>query len=267
MLGSWRARGERIAFVPTMGNLHVGHIELVRRAREVAPRVVVSIFVNALQFNDPNDFARYPRTLDEDTRVLESAGVDVVFTPTQDEMYPPGDVTRVHVPGLSEILCGAFRPGHFIGVSTVVCKLFNLVRPDVAVFGLKDFQQFTIIQRMTRDLALPVQLIGVDTVREADGLAMSSRNGRLSTSDRARAALIYKTLLSAREQLRSGADPRAVERDATAVLNGSGFRVEYFSVCRAEDLMPATTRDRDRIALTAAWCGDTRLIDNLRVGD
>jgi pantoate--beta-alanine ligase len=266
-LRSWRASGERIAFVPTMGNLHAGHLELVRRARALAPRVVVSIFVNALQFNDHDDFRRYPRTPEDDFRMLETGGADVLFSPAEEEVYPPGDLTRVHVSGLSDILCGAFRPGHFIGVTTVVCKLFNMVQPDVALFGLKDFQQFTVIQRMTRDLSIPVGLVGVPTVREADGVALSSRNGRLSREERAQAPAIFQALSHAREKVLAGEDTRAVEQQARAGLSAAKLRVEYFTVCRADDLMPASAGDRNRVALCAVWCGDTRLIDNLAIDD
>ncbi len=263
----WRRRNESIAFVPTMGNLHDGHLELVKHARATARCVVVSIFVNSLQFDSRDDFARYPRTVHDDTRKLEAAGVDVLFLPTHDEIYPEGDVTRVHVPGMSEILCGAHRPGHFLGVTTVVSKLFNMVQPDVAVFGLKDYQQYTIISRMVNDLRIPVRLMGVDTVREPDGLAMSSRNSRLSDDERRRASGIFQVLSQARERLKQGEDARDVELWAKSSLDGFGLRTEYVNVCRASDLAPATSVDTRRVILLAAWCGNTRLIDNVRVDD
>lgn len=265
-VSQWRSQQQTIAFVPTMGNLHAGHVRLMQEARKHATRVVASIFVNPLQFNDPADFARYPRTLDADAAALRAAGVDLLFTPQAAELYPPGDVTRVHVAGLSEILCGAFRPGHFVGMSTIVCKLFNIVQADVALFGLKDFQQFKIIQRMVADLAMPIAVVGIDTVREADGLAMSSRNGYLSAEERARAPVLYRALCKARDALRAGEkELRAVEAQAMQALQNSGFKPEYFSVRRAADLAEADTNDNDRVILAAAWLGKARLIDNVMV--
>lgn len=265
-VSQWRSQQQTIAFVPTMGNLHAGHVRLMQEARKHAARVVASIFVNPLQFNDPADFARYPRTLDADAAALRAAGVDLLFTPQAAELYPPGDVTRVHVAGLSEILCGAFRPGHFVGMSTIVCKLFNIVQADVALFGLKDFQQFKIIQRMVVDLAMPIAVVGIDTVREADGLAMSSRNGYLSAEERARAPVLYRALCKARDALRAGEkELRAVEAQAMQALQNSGFKPEYFSVRRAADLAEADTNDNDRVILAAAWLGKARLIDNVMV--
>lgn len=265
-VSQWRSQQQTIAFVPTMGNLHAGHVRLMQEARKHAARVVASIFVNPLQFNDPADFARYPRTLDADAAALRAAGVDLLFTPQAAEFYPPGDVTRVHVAGLSEILCGAFRPGHFVGMSTIVCKLFNIVQADVALFGLKDFQQFKIIQRMVVDLAMPIAVVGIDTVREADGLAMSSRNGYLSAEERARAPVLYRALCKARDALRAGEkELRAVEAQAMQALQNSGFKPEYFSVRRAADLAEADTNDNDRVILAAAWLGKARLIDNVMV--
>ncbi|MBF0255331.1 MAG: pantoate--beta-alanine ligase, partial [Gammaproteobacteria bacterium] len=187
-IAQWRSQGQRIGFVPTMGNLHRGHLQLVRQAQERAERVVVSIFVNPLQFGANEDFASYPRTLEEDKALLQAEGVDLLFAPGVELIYPQGQQahTQVHVPGISELLCGASRPGHFIGVATIVCKLFNLVQPDLALFGEKDFQQLLVIRRMVADLALPVEIIGIPTVREADGLAMSSRNRYLSPAGRER---------------------------------------------------------------------------------
>lgn len=262
-LAQWHGQQQTIAFVPTMGNLHAGHVRLMKEARQHATRVVASIFVNPLQFNDADDLARYPRTLDQDTAALVAAGVDLLFTPQADELYPPGDVTRVHVAGLSEILCGAFRPGHFVGMSTVVCKLFNIVQADVALFGLKDFQQFKIIQRMVSDLALPIEVVGIDTVREADGLAMSSRNGYLSAEERACAPTLYRVLCDVRDGLRDGEkDLRTRERKAMQALQQSGLKPEYVSVRRVADLAEAQVSDNECVILAAAWLGKTRLIDN-----
>ncbi len=202
-IAAWRSQGERTAFVPTMGNLHAGHLDLVRRARQLAPRVIVSIFVNPLQFGPTEDLAAYPRTLAADTRLLAQAQADLLFAPSVGEIYPQGQQgqCRVEVPGISEMLCGASRPGHFVGVATVVCKLFNMVQPDVAVFGEKDFQQLLVIRRMVADLCMPVEIVGAPTVREADGLAMSSRNGYLTTQERARAPQLFATLQASAKAL------------------------------------------------------------------
>ncbi|HWP94438.1 MAG TPA: pantoate--beta-alanine ligase [Gammaproteobacteria bacterium] len=266
----WRARGERIAFVPTMGNLHDGHIALVRRARELAERTVVSIFVNPLQFGAGEDFARYPRTPEEDTQALNAAQTDLLFMPPVEEMYPPGRATTVvTVPGLSDILCGAFRPSHFTGVATVVAKLFGMVQPDVAVFGEKDFQQLLVIRRMVADLNLPVEIVGAPTVREPDGLAMSSRNRYLTPEERARAPALYRTLREAVRMVQAGRPLKAVEDAGLAALRAAGFRPDYFEVRRVEDLAPPTAGDTPEalIVLAAAWLGNARLIDNLRVAD
>lgn len=266
ILAQWSHEQQTIAFVPTMGNLHAGHVRLMQEARQHASRVVASIFVNPLQFNDTNDFARYPRTLDADAAALRGAGVDLLFTPQAEDLYPSGDVTRVHVAGLSEILCGAFRPGHFVGMSTIVCKLFNIVQPDVALFGLKDFQQFKIIQRMVADLAMPISLLGIETVREADGLAMSSRNGHLNAEERARAPALYRELCKSRDALRTGEyNPRALEDQAMQALQNNSFKPEYFSVRRAVDFSEAQAGDQDLMILAAAWLGKARLIDNVMV--
>lgn len=266
ILTVWHNQGDSIALVPTMGNLHAGHIRLVHEARKCAKRVVVSIFINPLQFNDPNDFTRYPRTFTEDQVKLAAAKADLLFTPGTEEVYPPGDVTRVHVPGLSEILCGAFRPGHFIGVTTVVNKLFNMVQPDTALFGLKDFQQFTIIHRMLLDLHMPVELVGIETVRETDGLAMSSRNGFLSPAERQRAPAMYRALCAARDSVIKGErDIAALEQRGMHALEQAGFKPEYFTLRRAADLQPDDGAAHERVILAAAWLGNTRLIDNLTV--
>lgn len=264
---AWRAAGERIALVPTMGNLHAGHMALVRAARSGARRVVVSLFVNPLQFGPREDLDTYPRTLEEDRARLHDAGVDLLFAPAAEAIYPRGldEQTRIEVPGLSTILCGASRPGHFIGVATIVCKLFNMVQPDLAYFGEKDFQQLLVIGRMTEDLSLPVEIIGVPTVREDDGLAMSSRNGYLKPADRALAPALYRSLERAAALLREGRASAEVEQAGLATLKAAGFKADYFSVRRIEDLAEPTRQDRDLIVLAAAYLGGTRLIDNLRV--
>jgi pantoate--beta-alanine ligase len=262
------AAGERVAFVPTMGNLHDGHLELVRRGRALAPRVVVSIFVNPLQFGPAEDLASYPRTLARDAELLAAAGADLLFAPSADAMYPrpASEQTRVEVPGLSDILCGASRPGHFVGVATVVCKLFNMVRPDLALFGEKDFQQLAVIRRMVEDLCIPVEVLGVPTVREPDGLAMSSRNGYLTAEERERAPALHRALQSAAKALEAGgADPLTVARAATAAIDAAGLRTDYVSVRRVRDLALPGDADEDLVVLAAAYLGRARLIDNLRV--
>ncbi len=269
-VGAWRRAGERIALVPTMGNLHTGHLQLVEVAKQHADRVLVSIFVNPLQFADASggDFERYPRTFEADRQKLVESGADLLFFPSQEEMYPAGveNVTRVEVPGISNILCGEFRPGHFVGVATVVAKFFNMVQPDVAVFGEKDYQQLLVIRRVTAELCFPVEIIGVPTVREANGLAMSSRNQYLSAEERQRAASLYRTLQAAKEQLISGeGDIAVIESAAEDSLKTAGFRPEYFTVRRAHDLQPATADDTALVILAAAWLGEARLIDNIQL--
>ncbi len=261
----WRESAETVAFVPTMGNLHAGHIRLVEAARKRAERVVVSIFVNPTQFGAGEDFEAYPRTPEEDARKLRGAGTDLLFTPEAAEVYPPGATTYVEVPGISDELCGAFRPGHFRGVATVVCKLFNMVQPDMAFFGEKDYQQLTVIRRMTADLNLPVEIIGIPTVREESGLAMSSRNGYLSAEEKRRASQLYRCLLAAKAALEAGdRNYHAIASAQTEILRREGFRPEYF-VVRRPDLAEPAAGDRDFVILAAAWLGRARLIDNLRV--
>lgn len=267
-LADWRARGERIALVPTMGNLHTGHLQLLTQARSIAPRSVVSIFVNPLQFGPSEDYQSYPRSLEADSAQLATEGLDVLFAPKVGEMYPDGteSMTRVEVPELSSILDGVTRPGHFSGVATVVTKLLNIVQPDVALFGEKDYQQLLVIRRAVADLCLPVEIIGVPTVREADGLAMSSRNGYLSDAERGRAPLLYQTLLEVLERLQHGVDDfAALEAEAVVRLRDSGFRPDYVSVRRAQDLAKPTLQDSELIVLGAAWLGKTRLIDNVKM--
>ncbi|MEJ2462172.1 MAG: pantoate--beta-alanine ligase [Candidatus Thiodiazotropha sp.] len=267
-IGQWRKEGERIAFVPTMGNLHAGHLDLVQEAARQADRVVVSIFVNPLQFGEGEDFDAYPRTLDEDKQKLMELGADLLFAPTVDTLYPSGQEaqTRVEVPALSDILCGASRPGHFVGVATVVCKLFNMVQPDLAVFGEKDYQQLMVIRRMVADLAMPIRIVGKSTVREPDGLAMSSRNGYLSADQRGAAPLLYRTLQSTAEALRGGdRDYTGLETAAREVLQEAGFRPDYYVIRRAGDLAPPGQSEDNLVVLAAAYLGTTRLIDNLIV--
>ena len=266
-VAGWRTSGERVAFVPTMGNLHAGHLTQVREARRHATRVVASIFVNPLQFGPGEDLDAYPRTLDADSRQLAEAGCDLLFAPNARVVYPRGqtDQTRVEVPGLSDILCGASRPGHFVGVATVVCKLFNMVQPDVALFGEKDFQQLLVIRRLVEDLAMPVEIIGVPTVRETDGLAMSSRNGYLSPAERQQAPALYRALTAAAAALHEGRAIAEVEQTALSQIAAAGLRPDYVTVRVADDLSPATPDAADLILLAAAYLGRARLIDNLRV--
>jgi pantoate--beta-alanine ligase len=265
---AWRLRGERIAFVPTMGNLHAGHGDLVARARKLADRVIVSIFVNPMQFGPNEDFAQYPRTPKEDAALLTRLTADALFIPDAADIYPEGYEysTFVDIPSLSTILCGEFRPGHFRGVATVVVKLFNLVAPDIAVFGEKDFQQLTIIRRVVSDLCLPIEIVGAPTMREFDGLAMSSRNRYLTAEERALAPAIYKALQAARGHLESGSrDFTALEKEGGTALIGAGFKLEYFSIRDAMNLTPPSSDTRELVILTAARIGKARLIDNVRV--
>ncbi len=265
-----RARGEgkRIAFVPTMGNLHSGHAALVTKAAQRADFVVASIFVNPLQFGPNEDLDKYPRTLVADQEKLLQAGCHLLFAPTADEMYPDGMgvQTRVSVPHLSEGLCGASRPGHFEGVATVVSKLFNMVQPDLAVFGQKDFQQLAVIRALVRDLNMPIQIIGEPTVRADDGLALSSRNGYLNAEQRAAAPAVYRTLNQLAEAIRQGRhDYPALIAEGQQALIAAGFKPDYLEVRQALNLRPATAEDRDLVILVAAVLGSTRLIDNLHL--
>ncbi|HHS83622.1 MAG TPA: pantoate--beta-alanine ligase [Gammaproteobacteria bacterium] len=265
-LQQWRMAGESVALVPTMGNLHAGHLALVKQAQQQADRVVVTIFVNPTQFGVGEDFSSYPRTLERDTRLLTQAEVDLLFAPGVEQLYPGGqcDGTYVEVPGLSGILCGASRPGHFRGVATVVTKLFNAVQPDIALFGEKDYQQLLVIRRMTRELCLPVDIIAVPTVRESDGLALSSRNGYLTEEQRERAPLLYKSLLSCKEQIFSGKrDYASLVSQAEADLLAAGFEPDYFEVRRADNLAEPTIDTHELVILAAARLGRTRLIDNI----
>lgn len=269
-LAERRRAGCRIALVPTMGNLHAGHHSLVALAREHADVVVASVFVNPTQFGPNEDFARYPRTPDADAQGLAQHGCDVMFVPTVDDLYPFGAeaAVRIHVPGLSDILDGASRPGHFDGVATVVTRLFNRVQPDVAVFGRKDFQQLLVIERLVEDLALPIRIVGAPIVREASGLALSSRNQYLDAAERERAALIHATLGWMRDQALDGAEPALIEASARQRLADAGFVPDYAVIRRAADLgaVKPGAPAADTVALIAARLGSTRLIDNLRFG-
>ncbi|TAK63587.1 pantoate--beta-alanine ligase [Methylobacter sp.] len=261
---AWRSSGQSVALVPTMGNLHAGHLALVNEAKKRADRVVVSIFVNPTQFGVGEDFETYPRTEHEDQQKLNATGADLLFQPAVSDVYTPDAKTLVSVTGLSEWYCGASRPGHFDGVATIVCKLFNMVQPDVALFGLKDFQQLTVIRTMVRDLNIPVEIVGVATVREESGLAMSSRNGYLTSEEKTIAAKLYQSLCAAREAvLEGGQSYQEIERKALQFLQESGFQPDYFVVCRASDLKKADENDKELVLLVAAKLGKTRLIDNV----
>ena len=261
----WKQAGLTIAFVPTMGNLHLGHLKLATEAKIKADKVVVSIFVNPTQFGVGEDFDSYPRTEQRDAKLLAEHGIDVLFLPSVSEMYHSEAKTVVSVAGLSGLHCGKSRPGHFDGVATVVCKLFNRVQPDMAFFGEKDFQQLAVIRTMVRDLNLPVKIHSVATLRETDGLAMSSRNGYLTAEQRLIAPKLYQALCAVRDAILAGnTDFPQIEQQQTQGLNDAGFAVDYFSICRAEDLLPAKSSDNHLVILAAAKLGKPRLIDNIQ---
>lgn len=269
-VAEWRAAGDKVAFAPTMGNLHAGHLTLATLAAAETRRVVMSIFVNPTQFGPSEDFSSYPRTLPEDSALLAATGnVDLLFAPEAGEIYPFGldHAVRVQLPPLSRELCGATRPGHFDGVASVVCRLLNIVTPDVLLLGQKDYQQFILVQRMLTDLHLPVSLRMAPTHREADGLAMSSRNRYLDTQQRLQAPALHALLARLRDQLREGAqDHAALVAAARVDLERGGFRLDYVEVRRAADLAKVSgQRDEPRVVLGAAWLGRARLIDNLFV--
>lgn len=267
-ISACRQNGERIAFVPTMGNLHNGHLKLVDVAKSHADRVIVSIFVNPMQFGKNEDLDSYPRTLEADCAGLTAHGADAVFTPTPDMMYPRGlDVqTFVEVPLLGDLHCGASRAGHFRGVSTIVCKLFNLVQPDIACFGQKDYQQLAIIRQMVADLSLPIEIIGVPTERAENGLALSSRNGYLTPQQLATAPKLYQLLQQLRTQILAGNhDYRSLELQTKQQLSAAGFTPDYIDISDQTDLTLATGAEQAKVILAAAWLGNTRLIDNLEV--
>ncbi len=265
---AWKANGKSVAFVPTMGNLHPGHISLVKQASSQADKVVVSIFVNPMQFNEASDFDAYPRTFEQDRLQLKENGVDAVFLPSVDEIYPEGqeNTTKVTVPVLSDVLEGEHRPGHFEGVATVVNKLLNLVPADVALFGEKDFQQLMLIRRMVTDLNLDIRIISVPTMRETDGLAMSSRNGRLNLEQRQQAPVLYKVLKDVADRIQKGETGySALESSAMAELAEQGFQAEYVAIRSRYDLSEPNEGEEKLVVLAAARLGATRLIDNIPI--
>ena len=265
---TWRGAAHTVAFVPTMGNLHDGHLDLVKQAKKLADKVVVSIFVNPMQFGANEDLDAYPRTLDADRNKLEAEGVDALFFPAVDDVYPRGlsEQTFVEVPGISDLLCGASRPGHFRGVATIVCKLFNMVQPDVACFGEKDFQQLQVIRTMVEDLSMPINIVGVPTRRQEDGLAMSSRNGYLSAEQRTTATQIYAAMEQMRAAICARQDSYAdIERKASQSLMAAGLKPEYVTIRNARNLQPAEPGDYQLVILMAAFMGTTRLIDNMQI--
>jgi pantoate--beta-alanine ligase len=269
-VAAWRAAGDRIALVPTMGNLHDGHMALFRQAYKHAKRLIVSSFVNPMQFGPSEDYERYPRTPDADSDILRRSGCDILFAPEVNEVYPRGlaFATRVQVPGFSEILDGEFRPGHFEGVASVVMRLFSMVQPDVAIFGEKDYQQLLVIRRMTSDLFLPVEIIGSPTVRAPDGLALSSRNIYLSEDERAIAPKLYEELRRVAVAIdtddESAKDLQALETEARRNLRAFGFKVEYFTIRSANTLLTPSLSESELVILVAARLGRARLIDNTR---
>jgi pantoate--beta-alanine ligase len=264
----WKDHKQTIAFIPTMGNLHEGHLSLIRKGQSLSDRTICSIFVNPMQFGPNEDFNHYPRTLDNDIEHLESIGCDLVYLPTASELYPEGldKITQVQVTDLTDSYEGCHRPGHFTGVATIVLKLFNIVRPDVSVFGKKDYQQYQVIRKMVEDLNLEVDIIGHETTREANGLATSSRNQYLSDAEMNQAGIIYKTLKDVSAALLAGnRDYPSLQNDSIAQLLQDGLEPDYFAICNAETLKPATPEDRLLVILVTAQLGSTRLLDNIEV--
>ncbi|MBA6293576.1 pantoate--beta-alanine ligase [Colwellia sp. MB3u-70] len=263
----WRQQGLKIAFVPTMGNLHQGHMTLVEKAKLVADKVVASIFVNPMQFGVNEDIGNYPRTMAADQEKLLTAGCDLLFTPTPAIIYPKGldQQSYVEVPNVSQHYCGESRPGHFRGVTTVVCKLFNLVQPDIACFGLKDYQQVQVIQTMVEDLSMPIEIIAVETVREASGLALSSRNNYLNKEEKNIAPALNQNLKWLAQAIRSNDDFIGLAQKAARNINMAGMKTDYIHICHARTLQPASKDDKELVILAAAHCGKARLIDNLQV--
>jgi pantoate--beta-alanine ligase len=267
---TWRLQGLTIAFVPTMGNLHDGHLALVKAAHQHADKVVVSIFINPMQFGLSEDIDNYPKTHQQDKEKLISENTDLLFLPTSDVIYPKGftDNTFVEVPNISNLYCGKSRPGHFRGVATVVCKLFNLVQPDVACFGAKDYQQLQIIQTMVDDLSMPVKIVAVEIIREASGLAMSSRNGYLTAEEKQAAPVLYQTLLWLAEQLKDKNNCHHHQRlcqQASNKINKAGLTADYINICHAHSLAKSLPEDKNLVILASAFCGKARLIDNMQV--
>ena len=256
----------RVVFVPTMGNLHAGHIALMTQARSHGDTVVASIFVNRLQFGPNEDFDKYPRTFDADCAKLKAAGVDVLFAPTEADLYPEAQHYHVEPPEIQHQLDGEFRPGHFRGVATVVLKLFNIVQPQAAMFGKKDYQQLMVLRNMTRQLALPIDIVGGETVRADDGLALSSRNGYLSTEERAEAPRLYRLLNKIRDAVRNGDRNFAkLEQEAVVELNSAGWKTDYIAVRQQSDLQQPTAKNQALVTLAASRLGATRLIDNIEI--
>ncbi|GAA5445964.1 pantothenate synthetase [Microbulbifer sp. NBRC 101763] len=265
-LAKARRDGKTVGFVPTMGNLHDAHIELVRIAQQHCDLVVVSIFVNRLQFGLNEDWDKYPRTMERDMARLREAGCDFLFHPDENEIYPNGmdQQTRVVCPAMTDVLCGASRPGHFEGVTTVVAKLFNIVQPDKAVFGIKDFQQLAVIRRMVEDLCMPVEIVAAPVHREVDGLAMSSRNGYITVDERPKVSVLNQSLNWTKDEIIAGRrDFAALEEEARKRIEDSGFRVDYFSICYSKDLQPAADDDKQITILGAMYTSAARLIDNV----
>jgi len=263
----WRLQDLKIAFVPTMGNLHDGHLALVKAAHLHADKVIVSIFINPMQFGLSEDIDNYPKTLDQDKNRLTDVNTDLLFIPTSEIIYPKGytDNTFVEVPNISDLYCGKSRPGHFRGVATVVCKLFNLVQPDIACFGSKDYQQLQIIQTMVDDLSMPVEIVPVEIIREESGLAMSSRNGYLTPDQKADAPILYQTLQWLSEQVKTSNDYLQLCQQATEKINQAGLTTDYIDFCHAYTLAPATADDKELVILASAFCGKARLIDNIQL--
>ncbi|NKF49537.1 pantoate--beta-alanine ligase [Shewanella sp. WXL01] len=264
-VSQWKQQGKKVAFVPTMGNLHQGHLTLVKNAKQQADVVVVSIFVNPMQFGQNEDFDGYPRTYEQDSKALIEVGADLLFMPTPDIIYPKGldKQTFIEVPEIGDEFCGATRPGHFRGVATVVNKLFNIVQPDVALFGRKDFQQLLIIKTMVEDLSMPIEIIGIDTIREPSGLAMSSRNGYLTADEKQRAAKLKQAMDYIAQGLQQGEELANVRQHAIEMIEQVGFKLDYIEVRSAVTLKPANAGDKQLVILAAAYLGKARLIDNM----
>ncbi len=264
----WKDHKQSIAFVPTMGNLHQGHMSLIEKGMSLCDRSICSIFVNPMQFGPNEDFNHYPRTLDQDIALLESVGCDLAYMPTASELYPQGleNISQIIVTDLTETYEGAHRPGHFTGVATIVAKLFNIVKPDISVFGKKDYQQYCVIKKMAQDLNLDVEIIGQETAREPSGLATSSRNQYLNEEQESKAGLIYATLQQAADKILKGENNFAlVEKQALEQLQQVGFDTDYFNICNADTLKPATSEDRKLVILVTTRLGNTRLLDNIEI--
>jgi len=266
IVNEWRKQGLTVGFVPTMGNLHAGHISLVTEAHKHADKIVASIFINPMQFGENEDVDNYPRTMEADQQKLAAVNTDLLFTPTPEIIYPKGldKQTYVEVPNVSEGYCGESRPGHFRGVSTVVCKLFNLVQPDVACFGLKDYQQVQVIETMVEDLSMPIKIVPVDTIREPSGLALSSRNGYLTKEELSIAPALHQNIQWLANELKTNSDFIGLAKVAASYIDNAGLKTDYIHVCHAKTLQPASEDDTEIVILAAAHCGKARLIDNLR---